>query len=81
MADHRHPLTLITFPTRVPFLLIVGISKLQEQADGMSQLKAKGGKRPRLARLRGAHLLSTPVRQRPQPNAAKPLHPVEGNCR
>lgn len=46
VASHRHSLPFITFPTRVPFLLIAGISKLQEHADGMSQLKARGGKRP-----------------------------------
>lgn len=74
-------MTFITFPTRVLFLFIAGIGKLQEHTDGMSQLKAEDGERPQSERLRSAHLLLTPVHQRPQPNAAKPLHPVEGNCR
>lgn len=78
LAQCRGPPTPtdVTFPTRVPFLLIAGISILQEHADGMSQLKVGDGEGLRSARLRSSQSLPTPARQRPQPNAAKPLHPV-----
>lgn len=51
----------ITFPARVPFLLIGCIRVLQEHADGVRQLGEKGPGQ----RLRSFRRPPTPVRQRP----------------
>lgn len=65
--------TNVTFPTRVPFLLIAGISILQEHADGMSQLKVGGGG---MERDPGQRACAVPTRsQTPPVNVPSPTLP------
>lgn len=64
--------TDITFPTRVPFLLIAGISILQEHADGMSQLKGGGG----MEKDPGHRACAVATRSQPPPSTSPAQRPT-----